>query len=558
MTRILHSQNFRFLVYTIFYFLIMVYGLDLIQAQASQILPYLAWVKNPVPYHNDVMGWTFPYYGNYSLWYKGAGYLSQIFQPMSIVYFYFLLQCVFEVFGLRFLSRKLFPDLPELYTWIVIILFTYGGVLRHSLGSVAPFGWTVFPDTLITGILFFALGFMLEKKYFQACIVIALSFYIHLSIALFVFLLVVALFFSDTQKFSLHFTIKLGFTFGVLILPLGITILQNPSSPLTADFDTWFNTIKNYQGMHSFPSQFGLIQYIPFVFWMGLFILSLKRLTNFESRKKVIQFCGIAVGLLFISYIFIELVPLKTIIVLSFFRGSRFILVFAVMCSIALLYQYTQGHAGTSGLFRQMHIRQRLLIGIGAVSILFFIFLNFLIFHPVYRSYPEFIKTKIASLEQSNPEIRNYLFFQTIKVEPEHIAAWKAVQLWCQKNTPENELLLTPYYLRGFRSFSQRGIVFQYRDSQLQVYQQNLTEEIMERADLIGSPLNIYTTPTQYRNALEKLYKTYTVEKIVDLSQIFHFSYIVSEKNHTFNLPLKYSNAFFNVYYLNNEVSRKS
>ena len=59
----------------------MSYGLDLVQAQASQIIPYIAWVQNPELFNNDLMGMTFPYYGSFSLWYKAAGWLGTFFSP---------------------------------------------------------------------------------------------------------------------------------------------------------------------------------------------------------------------------------------------------------------------------------------------------------------------------------------------------------------------------------------------------------------------------------------------------------------------------------------------
>jgi hypothetical protein len=340
MRMVFRSLNVRLLSYSIFYFLVMSHGLDLVQSQASQVLPYIAWFKNPELFQSDLLGMTFPYYGNYSLWYKAAGWLSYVFPPMGVIDIYFFLQCVLEVFGMKFLSKRLFPGLPEQYTWITIVHFTFGGVLRHSLGSVAPFGWTVFPETLVTSILFFAIGYVLEKRYFPALLVIALGFYIHLSVTLFVFIVAVVLYLMNNKLTNMRQVLKMGAVFTVLVFPLGISIINNPSPPLTADFDIWLSTIKKYQGMHSFPSQFGLFQYIPFLFWVLLFLTSLNVLKAPENKKEVVRFCSISAVVLVVSTFFIELFPVKTVIVLSFFRGSRFIVVFAVFYSVALLYRY--------------------------------------------------------------------------------------------------------------------------------------------------------------------------------------------------------------------------
>ena len=88
---VFRSLNVRLLSYSIFYFLVMSHGLDLVQSQASQVLPYIAWLKNSGLFQSDLLGMTFPYYGNYSLWYKAAGWLSYVFPPMGVIYIYFFL-----------------------------------------------------------------------------------------------------------------------------------------------------------------------------------------------------------------------------------------------------------------------------------------------------------------------------------------------------------------------------------------------------------------------------------------------------------------------------------
>ena len=175
----------QLLIYLIIYWGVMAYGLDLIQAQASQVLPYMRWLKDPSGWDLDLMGMTFPFYMDYSIWYIPFKWLGAVFPSMLVVHIYFLAQCTLEVFGLYFLASRIFSDKKPVFSWSVIILFTFCGALRHSLGSVAPFGWTVFPDTMTTSVLLFSLGYFFEKKLIPAVLIAAFSFNIHLSITLF-------------------------------------------------------------------------------------------------------------------------------------------------------------------------------------------------------------------------------------------------------------------------------------------------------------------------------------------------------------------------------------
>ena len=169
-------------VFVLGYWTVMAYGLDLVQAQGSQIMPYLFWFEHPDAFSNDIMGMSFPYYGSYSLWYMSLKWAGYFFSPMTVVHIYFFIQCFTEVFALYFFARCFFKDQQPSYYWVFVILFTFGGVLRYSLGSVAPFGWTVFPGTMTTSLMLFALGFVFRKRFITAFMITAFCFNLHLAL----------------------------------------------------------------------------------------------------------------------------------------------------------------------------------------------------------------------------------------------------------------------------------------------------------------------------------------------------------------------------------------
>jgi len=547
------SVYFRLFIYAVFYSLIMSYGQDLVQAIASQILSYMAWINNPELFQNDFFETTFPDYGGFSLWYRSAGWLSLLFPPMAVVYFLFFAQCFIEVFGIYFLSRKLFPELPESFSWITIVLFTFGGVLRYSLGSVAPFGWTVFPDVMVTGIMLFAWGFVIEKRFFPAFILAALSLHFHFSISFFVLITFSILYILNYKNNTLKNFLQIAVLSGAIIIPYGVGLMLNPPQQLTAGLENWVSVVRIHNGMHAFPSQFGLIQYIPFAFWIAVLFSFFKFYKNSKYFGIIRNSCLIMMGVLVISTIFIELYPIAQIISLSFFRSSRFFLIFAVFAGTALVYQtISRLREGDIKIWNPNLIKKFIIVP-GIAAIVFFVFLNILFYHPVFRTYPGFVDSLIEDIELSESPLKSSLFFQTIKQTPEYIAAWKNTQIWCKNNTPEDKLILTPYYLRGFRSFSNRGIVFQFRDPPLMIYHYTLYEKITARTKLLGFSVSEYTNPSEYQVLLEKLYKGYDDKDLLTLAESLDLEYVVTERGHSLEFDLKYSNDYFNVYKIGTE-----
>ena len=540
MRYLIRSEHTTTAVYTAVYCAVMSYGLNLVQAQGSQIMPYIAWAQNPEFFNNDLMGITFSYYESFSLWFLIAGWMGKVMSPFGVVQVYFIIQCVFEVFALRFFAKKLFPGKPPVYHWTVIVLFTFGGVLRYSLGSVAPFGWTVFPDTLATSMLLFSLGYLLEKKFIPAALVSVITLNVHLGIASFMLCVIGLLYVLNFQRYTPMQIAKTGVAAVILVLPLAVIMFSNPSMPFVLPHDEWIDIYKIHQGMHAFPTRFGLIQYLPFIFWVVLFSVAIRYLHSFEKRRILLQFWLSTIIVFVIAFIFIEIFENRFAVTLSYFRGSRFLTISAVCCVVAFI---------TDKELLTLRFRKALR-SIGVVAVGVFILLNIIIYHPAYRLFPEFSKNYIKKLEQEKHSLTNTLFFQTIKFDREYSTAWRDVQLWCRDNTPIDTVLLTPFHIRGFRSFSKRNIFFQYRDVPLMTYYYMVYDELMKRVGMIDISIKDHPTPTAFQLFMKDIYQNYTAEDVKKLAVELPIQYIVTEHNHTLDLPEIYSNSHFTVYKL--------
>ncbi|MCP4727071.1 MAG: hypothetical protein GY863_18675 [bacterium] len=520
----------------------MAYGLDLIQAQASQVLPYMRWLKDPSGWDLDLMGMTFPFYMDYSIWYIPFKWLGAVLPSMLVVHIYFLAQCTLEVFGLYFLASRMFPDKKPVFSWTVIILFTFCGALRHSLGSVAPFGWTVFPDTMTTSVLLFSMGYFFEKKLIPAVLIAAFSFNIHLSITLFYFISIGIVAIPMLREMPVKKIIYTGIGFIIITLPLIIGVLSNPNPPLTGDYNQWLEVVMKFSASHISPSKFGIAQYVPFFFWAALFIVGLKYIAKSEQIKIAVKLLITMGIILLVSGVLIDVFHEKYAITFSFFRASRFITLIAVSVSAALFFEF----------YDMCSCYRKILRTGGALFIAFFICLNIIVFHPAYRVYPDFVKNWIGKVEkqEGSSGINRSLLFQTLKQDRAYVESWKETQGWFKTNTSPGEMILTPYYIRGFRAFSERPMVFQFRDVPFIKYFYFMFDATKERADIIkvDFPFSDYDDITDLQVDLETLYRNYSIQDIRDIADRLSIKYIVTEKDHELDLQNLFVNDYFNIY----------
>ena len=60
---------------------------------------------------------------------------------------------------------------------------------------------------------------------------------------------------------------------------------------------------------------------------------------------------------------------------------------------------------------------------------------------------------------------------------------WIDVQLWAKKNTPTNALFLYNPFLSGWRMFSERGSVVEYKDGAPSIFSQSFAREWKRRIE---------------------------------------------------------------------------
>lgn len=68
---------------------------------------------------------------------------------------------------------------------------------------------------------------------------------------------------------------------------------------------------------------------------------------------------------------------------------------------------------------------------------------------------------------------------------------WEEVQLWCRYHIPEDEVIMTPMYLEGFRSFSRRSIYGSYKDGAPHNYSEATFFRWWKRMRRLGVDVNV-------------------------------------------------------------------
>jgi hypothetical protein len=121
---------------------------------------------------------------------------------------------------------------------------------------------------------------------------------------------------------------------------------------------------------------------------------------------------------------------------------------------------------------------------------------------------------------------------------------WVDVQRWAAASTPIDALFLTPPDLEGFRSFSLRSHLVDWKQGTLSLLHPGFGAEWAERMRLLA-PRRLDAWPI--RN-LARNYDALTAAEIQDLVTRFGITHVVVRRPRALGLPMVYENPAFRVY----------
>lgn len=310
-------------IFCAFFLIINTFDLDLHIAVSEYWPKTIAKLGNPELYPDDVFSswvtnftslfWSIP-----MAFYKYLGISPELSGRIAILIVVFLWGwSVYKI------SLELFQNhLSAVFAAILSLgsplnSFTLAQGTRFIVPTVSIF---VIPFLLVTLLWF------LQRHRYRNFILLGLCFYVHPVFSFFIlFLFVITLFFK--QKFYSTSQYLLPLTYTVLI---ALPVLINLQLLVVNDIpkEDFMKLLFLRSSFHHFPSTF---DYTNILFVLLAFVLSLKYLTH-PAKHKIISIWTCGIGLLcIIGYVFVELIPVITIVKLSLFKSTQFFVIFATI-----------------------------------------------------------------------------------------------------------------------------------------------------------------------------------------------------------------------------------
>jgi len=339
--------------------------------------------------------------------------------------------------------------------------------------------------------LILSLVALLQKKYLRLFFINAVILLIHPITAVLLFIATTfCILVLDKQRFFLTLLKGIGIMLLISISFLPDFIRAVPASRLPLLMpESWLEIIK-LRNTYAFPLLW------TFKGWLSLILLLIpiagylgwKKHTgrNFNYADKVSLFLLVGAAFIFVGQIlFTSLLPLTWMIPLQLGR------VWQIPATLSLIYLAWI----LSKMVKRFSLTQTQL-GLLLIGFLLIAY---------------FVKDKVWYQHQSSE--------------------WIETQRWAQRHTSEDCTFLVDFYSQGFRVFSQRAIVGEYKDGTLAFYSSEFAQDWYQKYNLFGD-----TKTHRYMNNLDKIYANYP------------FSFVVSGISITANLPPIYKNKNYGIY----------
>lgn len=415
--------------------------------------------------------------GDYSLFYPSVGLLSHLFNGKIELLFFVLYTLINFLFYavLILLGQKFFHNMLGSLIFVAFFIYPFhiGGSAIQSIEiSLVP-RFAAFTLSILT------IYFVLNYRYISAFILAFLVFAIHPITFIYLGMILGTYIFISKQ-----IPLKVLVVFSALSISLlGISASITHGIFLTSlnqlDFSQWIHILRE-------RNSYAFLDLWSWRAWFSIGVISIVLLIGSVYRIKnnpkyhlfILSIFIASVGLLIIQYIFTTLYPIPTIIILQLSR----IWIFGYLAACLVVTRII------------LSFNQRISLGI---LLLIFALLFYQKSSPVYKK------------QNSN---------------------WIDAQVWIQNHTSKNCVVLTPFDHQGFRIYSKRTIVSEYKDGTLSFYSQPFSKEWdNRRKDIEG---------------WEKL-SPFELEKIAGK---YNISLLVAENRYHVPLSTLYSNSQYSIY----------
>lgn len=431
------------------------------------------------------------------------------------------------------LARALFPNLPAAPPVAVFLMMAPLPSLAAERGFVTRFAHT----DVAFAVLLWALYCWLRQRPLRAALLVGLAFNLHGSYALHVALLLAGDVLLRPRDWDRRKLLRSALAGLVVALPTLIWALSS-AEPMSNE---WLRLVRLRSAHHSFPLHFAPETWGRYLAVLALGALSLRHgIENAQQQRLARLLLGL-LPLLAAGVLFAECWPVKAVIQAQTFRSTRLLTCVVLLCAARLLVL-----AWRAGGPERLAV---VLLGLGLVLpgydwLLPAALLLFLLCERARLSarllaivlalagavrwggyaLPDTLWTRTTAsyLEiATDPLFTSWVLvlvliraaqavarrrtqvllglgivsflvgvsipaFYARLTRDLHDDAWVRLQLWARANTTPTSSFLTPPYLAGFRVFSERPVVGEWKDGTMQYFSEAFNREWYARMQALG------------------------------------------------------------------------
>ena len=431
-------------------------------------LPWLYDLINPELYPHDPL--VEQRSSSPSFYNPGLMMVSRLFSgDIAVTHFVLYVVSLFlTLWSFYQLSWQIFNSRKAGLFTLVMLIFSF-----PVIGSIAVWDSLLMERTITLPILVFSLVFILQKRWFWAIVLQALAFNLHPLSSLYLITcswIGVMFWLKDKGRYYYYWPLLVALVIPVLYL----RHLHPSDASAVAVSDLWMKVMHLRNAHHAFPSEFPLMDIIHAILIAVVYGAIVWFSNLADGLKRFLLGFGISILVfLILGTIFTEIIPIRIIIQLQFFRSY----VFVVILTIVLW----------SGLIMKRPEPWLLLVGIGVIAQYFFgvtakslaflatTLISYFLLRREFRSswvHPMAVSLLVLAVgvvgfwQRGGMDIRHGLQDKT----------WYELQAWARDHTANDAVFIEPPSQQGFRVESLRSSYGTWHDGTKAFFSENYAE----------------------------------------------------------------------------------
>jgi hypothetical protein len=566
------------------------YGSD---PNLPQILPFVAQIDNPALFPTDVFVKTFSSFPSvypYLIAYAGQ------WMPLAWIHFigylalkFWLLLLVYE------LSQTLFHDEQAALLSCFLVALSPLAALWTLMGEDPIMKTSLYHTSFAGPFVLFSLLSFLRGRHVRAFLIAGLLYFVNALMANF---LAVLLFAASTLDADRNKYLKAWAIFFAAFAAFALWHLshKNQFGPANADF---VRLLKIWYAGHYFPSAWSAGKWTGIFVYFGFFaVFVAAQWRQLAARDVLVRFGFAFAAMWSIAVVFSEIVPVRQIIVLQFFRSDSIFAVFGLLFASAyisnLLNRKTYAGIALSGLiltaffevaaplfqwyilifilfasYADQRLAKAMAVLLGAIvlyymdavpsvftksamcliCVLMYLFSeNLLLRFPLFSARRGLVLSLALAVIPGWPVIAYRVSEKSLEFADAKMQDWTDLRLWAKASTPESAVFFVPLDECGFRVFSDRSAVVEWLDGSAMHWAPGFeTEWIRRVGDIVTAGGELSKSPGQ--PAIDGYYRI-TEEGFIALGKEYQAGYVITRPDSKLKFLRLYSNPHFAVYEL--------